>query len=185
MRGALALGSVLLTSCVASWRSGISDEEAISLIRTTEGYPKLLSTCVTGQQNSPLAREIARLVSEGFVSVPPTSYYLLPCTVHDKGKQIVERCSWSGFDGIGELCAFTHTLDVSRIVDKRTDSPNGLAAVIYEVKSTERPYLADLRKVDATTVDAAMGRRDALVKWDGRRIQSHFQRWEKGWRMVR
>ena len=70
-------------------------------IRESEGYPQLESIRLSGwiegwiKEDSPLGRELARLVGEGLlIPVPGTFWRYEP---NGKGKDLVDKCVWKNY----------------------------------------------------------------------------------------
>ncbi len=187
MRGlAFFLLILLLPSVFACNKAGgLSDQDAINMIKQAKGYPKLVSISLGGfKADSPLGREAFRLIKEGSLIMSASNPFTgAGCRPTAKGQDLVERCYWNPVYQEWEVFnVFAFQEDVTHILDKRIDKDT--ATVEYENTLSPVPYFESLKQIDERSVTEGLNRtffNNFRPNWHE---QSQFQKWEKGWRLV-
>lgn len=172
--------ALLMALPVACSTGGVSDADAINQIRAAGGYPRR-DTLIFFDigRNTPLGVEASRLVSEGYITVDNRLNENYNCRPTEKGKDLIESCMWAQYTGQWmKLGFYTHTVDVTRVVDKQTD-PNGQSGtVLYEVRLTPTEGLARLQNVDPQRTNAELRK-----KKSSETKAAYFSKWESGWKV--
>jgi len=173
MNRALSLVGVTfsLVSLVSCSRN-LPEREAAELTRKSEGYPRLASVTFSRvKADSPLGREIARLVQEGYF-VPGDAAFR-PAQVAEKGADIVEDWSWNKIWEQWRCSFFAYRADiqVKRIL---TDSRKGEAEVEYEEVYKLTPYGERLLSLGA---ELPRERRSE-------EMTARFRKYDQGWTLA-
>lgn len=182
MKQNLPIAAILMIVALLPGCSGsaLTDDDAISQIRTAGGYPRSSGIILNVNDGTPLGNEVTRLYREGYINLEPNRGFVPGrCTPSEKGKQIVKSCDWNGVWKSWNVELLTHTLDVTRIVDSRIDGQSQAATVIYEVAVIPTDYFTHLQSVDQSAIDDELTRQGK----GGGRYQAQFSRWESGWRV--
>jgi hypothetical protein len=174
---------MLLFSCGQSQigqSKNLTENLAMKLIREKYNYPELLTITISDvRPDSPLGREISRLINEGYL-LPQESYFE-GFKISEKGKNIIRSCVWNNTYQMYDIFSpFTHQRDVVRIKKILTDSKSGTATVTYELGYTPTPYFDKLRGLDKEKVDFEVRNREMRPL----EITDNFKKYDQGWQII-
>ena len=175
---------VILLSTSNLFGQSLTENLAIGLIRKAAGYPKLVTIVFYDvERDSPIGQEILRLSQDGFMSSSPSredpfsGINLYEIT--EKGKDIVERCTWNSTWKTHSLSAYTHKADIAKIEEILTDSQQGTGKVRYRIDYTATAYFDKLRSLDSELVDKKADLKKWRVIWT-----AVFKKYDQGWRII-
>lgn len=155
-------------------RYSLSKEQAIQIIRESEGLPQFHYITLLGiKRGDPLGREIELLFEGGYLS------RVDHVEITEKGKYIVKELYWNWVWKEWEVVEFwTHRIDVGKVHEILVDSKQGTAVVLYELEFKPTPYLEHLLQVDRQQVSEVVG--ESIPRSMRRRL--HLKYWDQGWR---
>jgi hypothetical protein len=167
-----------LSSCS---KADLSDDDAVRIIQKVNF--STISINVIGwtdsnvTKDSPLGKEMDRLIREGFITKVNYSGY----EPTSKGKDIIVKCDWNNVYGYWDVAEFYGIQPGPiKITSKAIDSKRGIAVIHYEISWTPTEYLKKLCLLDTNLVAAKVSQKINELEKD-RRIT--LKLWDDGWHL--
>lgn len=168
----------------------LKDEEAIQQIRKEYGYPRLSvgyfvwkKIYRNHQFESPLNDKMSELMRKGAIQVKEygSAYGSTSCIVAPEYKHRIQHCKYYGpnpFVPPWDVSIYSHSVDVTQIVDKLVDSKAGTAVVKYETRAIATPIFNEFM---ALKPERFQGLGENAIEPEVR--EARFRKWDQGWRI--